>query len=114
MKFKLIMSLVNPEITEKVIDAAKQAGATGDVVIPARGSGSNTSTFFGLEIEDKTEIVLFVVEESAVNAVLNAITIDCKLCEPGNGIAIVLNIDQFSGLDKQIELIKIKKRKETE
>jgi nitrogen regulatory protein P-II 1 len=112
MRFKLVMTLVSPDITTKVIDAAKKAGATGDVIIPARGTGSTQSKFFGISIEDKTDIILFVVEEHTVNKVLDAITLDCKLCEPGNGIAIVLSIDKVAGLDKQIENIKTKLRDE--
>jgi nitrogen regulatory protein P-II 1 len=112
MRFKLVMTLVSPDITTKVIDAAKKAGATGDVIIPARGTGSTQSKFFGISIKDKTDIILFVVEEHTVNKVLDAITLDCKLCEPGNGIAIVLSIDKVAGLDKQIENIKTKLRDE--
>ncbi|MFN3918270.1 MAG: P-II family nitrogen regulator [Flavobacteriales bacterium] len=112
MKFKLVMTLVNPEITNRVVDAAKKAGATGDVIIPARGAGSTETKFFGISVEDKTEIILFVVEEHIVNKVLDAITIDCKLSEPGNGIAIVLSIDKVAGLDRQIDMIKNKLREE--
>lgn len=112
MKFKIVMTLVNPQITEKVIDTARNAGATGEVVIPARGSGSSPSSFLGLKIEDKTEIVLFVVEEHTVNKLLEAITLECKLKEPGNGIAVVLNVDRVVGLEKQIENIKGKLREE--
>lgn len=112
MRFKIVMTLVNPQITEKVIDTARNAGATGEVVIPARGSGSSPSSFLGLKIEDKTEIVLFVVEEHTVNKLLEAINLECKLKEPGNGIAVVLNVDRVVGLEKQIENIKGKLREE--
>lgn len=112
MRFKIVMTLVNPLITEKVIETAKKAGATGDVVIPARGSGSSPSTFLGLQIEDKTDIVLFVVEEHSVNKLLDAITTDCKLREPGNGIAVVLNVERVAGLEKQIDNIKGKLKEE--
>ncbi|MFN3996499.1 P-II family nitrogen regulator [Algoriphagus sp.] len=112
MKFKIVMTLVNPEITEKVIETAKKAGATGDVVIPARGSGSSPSTFLGVSITDKTDILLFVVEEHIVNKVLDEITVNCKLQESGNGIAVVLNVERVAGLEKQIENIKGKLREE--
>ena len=112
MKFKIVMTLVNPEITEKVIETAKRAGATGDVVIPARGSGSTPSTFLGVSIVDKTDILLFVVEEHIVNKLLDAITIECKLSEPGHGIAVVLNVEKVAGLEKQIESIKTKLKEE--
>jgi nitrogen regulatory protein P-II 1 len=112
MKFKLVMTMVSPEITNDVISAAKSAGATGDVIIPARGSGSNQARFMGITLEDKTDIILFVVEEHTVNKVLKAITVDCKLCDPGKGIAIVLAIEKVAGLDRQIESIKTKLREE--
>lgn len=112
MRFKLIMTLVNPDITNQVIDAARRAGATGDVIIPARGSGSTETKFFGVSLEDTTEIILFIVEEHIVKNVLEAIKLDCRLEDPGNGVAIVLSIDKVIGLDKQIEAIKGKLRNE--
>ena len=112
MRFKLIMTLVNPDITNQVIDAARRAGATGDVIIPARGSGSTETKFFGVSLEDTTEIILFIVEEHIVKNVLEAIKSDCSLEDPGNGVAIVLSIDKVVGLDKQIEAIKGKLRNE--
>lgn len=112
MRFKLIMTLVNPDITNQVIDAARRAGATGDVIIPARGSGSTETKFFGVSLEDTTEIILFIVEEHIVKNVLEAIKRDCSLEDPGNGVAIVLSIDKVIGLDKQIEAIKGKLRNE--
>ncbi|SDA73768.1 nitrogen regulatory protein P-II family [Algoriphagus alkaliphilus] len=112
MRFKIVMTFVNPEITEKVINTAKKAGATGDVVIPARGSGSSQATFLGVSIVDKTDILLFVVEEHIVNNLLDAISSECKLREPGNGIAVVLNVERVAGLEKQIENIKGKLRDE--
>lgn len=106
MKFKLVMTIVNPDITESVIKSAKKSGATGEVIIPARGSGSNPAKFLGVQIVDKTEIILFVVEEHLVNNVLESITSECKLSEPGNGIAVVLSVEKVAGLEKQIESIK--------
>jgi nitrogen regulatory protein PII len=114
MKFKLIVALINPEITNQVLETAKAAGATGDVIIPARGRGSTEAKFLGISLEDKTDIILFVVEEHITKRVLNAITEDCNLSEPGNGIAIVLSIDRVAGLEKQIETIKDKLRKENQ
>jgi nitrogen regulatory protein P-II 1 len=108
MRFKLIMTMVNPDITEDVVQTAKNAGATGDVIIPARGSGVSEARFFGVSIVDKTDIILFVVEEHSANKVLDAITKECKLCESGRGIALMLSVDKVAGLENQI--LKIKDR----
>lgn len=39
MKFKIIMAFVKPHVTDQIVDAAKEAGATGATIIPARGTG---------------------------------------------------------------------------
>jgi len=106
MRFKLIAAFVNPEITNKVVEVAKNAGATGDVIIQARGSGLESASFMGLSIKDRTNVVLFVVEEHIVNPIVQAVSEDCRLEEPGNGIMIVLDIQKVAGLSKQIEKIR--------
>lgn len=104
--------MVSPEITDKVIDAAKKAGATGNVILSARGSGINETKLFGVSVEDKTDLILFVVEEHSVNKILDAVSIDCKLKEPGNGVAVVLSIDKVAGLERQIGKIKERLKEE--
>lgn len=109
MKFKIIMAMVKPEFTDKVVDAAKDAGATGDVIIPARGSGIHqTSSIFGLAIEDKTEIIMFLVSESLSDKILQAIKETAQFEKPGRGIALTLNVDNVVGLESQIEKLKDK------
>lgn len=53
MRFKLILAFVEDSKTDKVLDAARDAGATGATVINnARGQGLNQKrTFFGLTLE---------------------------------------------------------------
>jgi hypothetical protein len=112
MRFKLIVTLGRPEITQDIIKAAKNAGATGDVIISGRGTGVSESSFFGITLEDRTDIVLFIVEEHSVNKILDALNLECKLTDPGRGVAIVLSIDKVTGLERQIEKIKDKLKEE--
>jgi nitrogen regulatory protein PII len=107
MNFKIIMAMVRPNNTGKVLDAAREAGATGDVVISARGSGSTQSkSFFGLELQDQTEILMFLVEQHAVESMLKAIKNAGELNEPGMGIAFVMNVEKVAGLESQMEKFK--------
>lgn len=107
MKFKLIMALVKPHITDNIIDAMKEAGATGASVIPARGTGIHEAkTFFGLSIEDQTDIIVFLVEEHVVNRLLEVIQTAGKFDKPGTGIAFVLPIDTAIGLESQMKKFK--------
>lgn len=107
MQFKLIMALVKPHITDNVVDAMKEAGATGATIIPARGTGIHEAkTFFGLSIEDKTDIIVFLVEEHVVENLLEVIRLAGKFNEPGTGIAFVLPIDHIVGLESQMKKFK--------
>ena len=65
MHFKLIITLVEDSKTNSVLDAAREAGATGSTVInQARGEGvQKTRTFFGLNLETQRDVVLLLVEE---------------------------------------------------
>ncbi|MCF8251381.1 MAG: P-II family nitrogen regulator [Saprospiraceae bacterium] len=107
MQFKLIMALVKPNITDNVVEAMKSAGATGATIIPARGTGIHEAkSFFGLSIEDRTDIVVFLVEEHVVENLMRVITLAGKFGEPGTGIAFVLPIDHVAGLESQMKIFK--------
>src|SRR5210317_653778 len=65
MHFKMIIVFVEDRKTDAVMDAAREAGATGATVIHnARGEGMKVSkTFFGLSLETQRDVILFLVEE---------------------------------------------------
>lgn len=107
MQFKLIMAFVKPSITDGVINAMKEAGATGATIIPARGTGINEAkTFFGLSIEDQTDIIVFIVEEHTVETLLKVIETEGKFDEPSTGIAFVLPVEHIIGLESQMKKFK--------
>ncbi|HSO18809.1 MAG TPA: P-II family nitrogen regulator, partial [Desulfosarcina sp.] len=89
-------------LTDKVVDSAKQAGATGATIISASGTGAGEAkTFFGLSLDIRTELVLFLVHESSVAAILSAIREAGRFSEPGTGIAMVLPVEQTAGMESQ-------------
>ena len=111
MQFKLIMAFVKPAITDHVVDAMKKAGATGATIIPARGTGIHEAkSFFGLSIEDQTDIIVFLVEEHVVENLLQVIQTAGKFDEPGTGIALVIPVDHIAGLDSQMKKFKAQAR----
>lgn len=46
MKFKLILASVKTHITDSIVDAAKEVGATGATIITARGTGMREAHTF--------------------------------------------------------------------
>jgi len=113
MKFKIILASVKTDITDAVVDAAKDAGATGATIIPARGTGMREAkTFFGLTLEAPTDIILLLLEEHIVRPVLDAISTAGKFDKPGTGIAFVLPVESVIGLESQLEKFKEEVRKQ--
>ncbi len=103
MRFKLIVVSVKRDMTDHVVDAAREAGATGATIIPARGSGREAKkTFFGLTIEGAVDVILFVVEEHVCSTILDALSVKCKLHEPGVGIAFSVPIEELAGMESQM------------
>ena len=103
MSYKLIIASVKPEYSDKTVDEAKAAGATGATVITARGTGAQEAkTFFGLTLEAQTDIILFLVDEDRVQTILEAIGVAGKFEQPGTGIAFVMPVENVIGMESQI------------
>ena len=113
MRFKLIVATVKTDVTDRIVDAAKAAGATGATIIPAHGTGINEAkTFFGLTLEAQTDLVMFLLEEHLAETVMKAIYAAGHFEKPGTGIAFVLPVDQVAGLESQMERFKEEVREE--
>ncbi|MCG8359805.1 MAG: P-II family nitrogen regulator [Kiloniellales bacterium] len=109
MKFKLIVAMVTDDVTDTVIDTAREAGATGCTVITsARGEGLNPSkTFLGLTLEGLRDVVLLLVEEHLSRQILEAIAAAGRFDEdPGRGIAFQVDIEDAVGLASQLATIR--------
>lgn len=111
MHFKLIISFVEDSKTDKVIEAARNAGATGATVVSsARGEGlEKTKTFFGLSLETQRDVILFLVEEHMSRQILEKIADvgEFETC-PGSGIAIQIDVEDAVGVSHQVEkLVKV-------
>ena len=106
MHFKLLIAFVEDTKTDTVMEAARQAGATGATVINhARGEGLlQSTTFFGLSLETQRDVVLFLVEQHLSRNILEKI---CDVGEfessPGSGIAIQIDVEDAVGVSHQIE-----------
>ncbi len=103
MVFKCIVAMVKPDLTEKVVNSAKKVGSTGATIIPASGTGAHEAkTFFGLSLDIRTDLVIFIAEEEKVEPVLTAIKEAGRFSEPGTGIAFVLSLEQTAGFESQL------------
>jgi len=105
MRFKLLIALVSDTKTEQIMNAAREAGATGATVVgDARGEGLNPKkTFFGLSLEAQRDMVLFLVEEHLSRNILERIAAEAGFEEnPGSGVAFQVDVEDAVGLGGQI------------
>ena len=105
MHFKLIIALVEDDKTDKIMQAARRAGATGATVLEeARGQGLKISrTFFGLNLESQRDMLLFLVEEHLSRNILETIAKMGQFDEiPGTGIAFQIDVEDAVGVARQV------------
>jgi len=106
MRFKLLLVFVEDSKTDRIMDAARKAGATGATVINnARGEGlKKPKTFFGLSLETQRDVVLFLVEEHLSRHILETIEQVGEFdASPGTGIGIQIDVEDAVGVGHQIE-----------
>jgi nitrogen regulatory protein P-II 1 len=103
MDFQLLVVAVKSDLTQKVVEAAKKVGAPGSTVLPAHGTGiTEAKTFFGLDLDISTDVILFLLEKHIVDDVLAAVNIAGDFEKPGTGIAFVLPVEKTLGLQAQM------------
>lgn len=108
MRFKLLVAFVEDSKTDAVLDAARQAGATGATVINnARGEGLHKKkTFFGLSLEVQRDVLLLVVEEHLARSILETIERVGEFDSGGGqGIAVQLDVEDAIGVAHQVETL---------
>ena len=106
MHFKLIIALIEDSKTDTLLDAAREAGATGSTVISqARGEGVEKSkTFFGLSLETQRDMILLLVEEHLSRSILETINEVGEFDDtPGSGIAFQIDVEDAVGVSHQIK-----------
>lgn len=105
MHFKLIIAFTEDSITDKVVQAAREKGATGSTVISqARGEGVNIAkTFLGLSLETQRDVILFLVEEHLSREILESISSTGEFdANPGSGIAFSIDVEDAVGISHQV------------
>jgi len=103
MNYKVVIAALKPDVTDAVVDAAKECGISGATIIPGRGTGVHEAkTFLGLTLETHTDVVLFLTEEELVEPLMAAIHSAGRLDEHGTGVAFILPVEGVAGIKEEI------------
>ncbi len=98
-KHDLIVTIVKKGCCERIVKAAKDAGAEGATIIPARGSGIHEQKkLMGIPIEPEKEVVLTIIQQHKTNKVLEAVKKAGRMNQPGTGVAFVVELKEVVGI----------------
>ena len=96
---KLIVTIIKKGKAEKIVEAARKAGARGGTILHGRGVGVHEcKKIMGIPIEPEKEIVLTIIHEELAQEVLQAIIEAGNLNQPGKGIGFVLDVEKVVGV----------------
>jgi nitrogen regulatory protein PII len=106
MKFSLVIAFVPAENQARVIEAAREAGATGATILNARGEGvKEQKTFLGMKLEKPQDAILFLVERHHSTKILQAVYNAGEMEKPHHGIVISVPVEGAMGLESQMPIM---------
>lgn len=96
---ELLIVIGNRGYSEQIMDAAREAGATGGTVIHANGTGmKRAEKFFGISLSSERELILIVSATPKKNAIMQSIMKKAGLDTDAKGIVFSLPVTDTAGL----------------
>ena len=93
----LITCVLQKELAEDVLAAAKNIGAQGATISYARGTGIRERMgLLGVTIDEQKEAIRIIVSEEQANLVFEAMYLAGKLDTPGMGIMYMVKLDRVA------------------
>ncbi len=108
MDFKLLLVFVDKDKTDVVLEASRNAGATGATILSdARGQGlEQRFGLFGLEVLSPRDVIMILAESRRAAVVLAAVEKAGELDEQlETGLALMVDVEQAVGLKQHIEAL---------
>lgn len=95
-RMKRIETVVQSEVSRKVVRAIKETGVGGVTLIESLGQGAGERPEIGgKQIEfNSTDVIITVVNDSQVDSVVSAIINTAHTGEKGDGKIFVTNVEQ--------------------
>ena len=98
---ELIVVITNQGYTDKVMDAARAAGATGGTALHAKGTGTELAKkFFGVSIAAEKELILILTRIEDRNPIMKAIMHEAGMKTEAQSLVFSLPVSELAGLRK--------------
>lgn len=102
--YQLIATIVNRDLGDEVVAAARKEGAGGATILHGRGLGAEKAAkLFNITIEPEKEIVLMIVETTRVEEIIDRLRAALNLDQPGKGILFSVDVNNVNGLFQEVK-----------
>lgn len=97
----IILAAVNQGFSDEVMDAAREAGATGGTVIRGRRRGlAETMRFWGISLQEEQEIIAIIAGREKRLEIMSAISRQYGPKSEAQGIVLSLPVEDIMGLEE--------------
>lgn len=103
MKFEheLIVVILNEGYTDAVMDAAREAGATGGTVFHAKGTGKDKAEkFYGFSLAEEKDMIYILAHADKKTQIMKKITTECGIGKKPAAICFSLPVSEVAGIRK--------------
>lgn len=102
-KYDLILSVINHGYVDKLMEAAKAAGARGGTVLHGRKLGveEEATKLFGVCMQSEKDIVAILTTHEQKNDIMRAITQSFGMNSEARGVIMSLPVEDIEGLGQQ-------------
>ncbi len=96
---ELIVVITNQGHTDLVMDAAREAGATGGTAVHAKGTGTDLAKkFFGVSIASEKELVFILAREEDRRPIMKAVMAQAGMQTEAQSLVFSLPVSDIAGL----------------
>ena len=96
---ELIIVIANQGFTDKVMDAARAAGATGGTAVHAKGTGTDLAKkFFGVSLAAEKELIFILSAAETRKPIMKAIMEKAGMQTDAQALAFSLPVTDLAGL----------------
>lgn len=104
IKFELIVTITNRGYSDFVVEAARNAGASGGTIINGRGTGVHEKeSILGVSIQPEKEMVLTLVKKEEKSKIMKVIVEGANLNKEGKGICFSIPVEDVAGINHLLQ-----------
>lgn len=101
MNFKneLIVIILNEGYSDMVMDAAREAGATGGTILHAKGTGGRRAEkFFGVSLAEEKDMIYILAPSGKKSEIMSSVSRKCGIGTQAGAVSFSLPVSEVAGV----------------